>query len=886
MATRWRQSIVYWTALSLIVISVVLGGLFVGVSSKIFSERAKVHSREELNTMLDVVETTISIACFAEDSVLAQEIARGLLKTPEVMGVVIRTPKNELARLYRNDTPLNLSDSLAKARLIRVIHSPFDPKAQIGEIFLDPNLDEIDRRVNEEKSYLGLILLLQIIGTAMVMILALLFWIVKPLKGMLDKVHKMDADSGHQLTVNNWHKNTEIGILASDINALVNRLVTSREIANQQKLEIQAAEVQLKMQIARMPIGFILWDTNFCVIKWNPAAAGIFGFTEEEVLGRNANDFILPENVKPAIGKVWEILLKGDTGGSVVNENITKDGRTIVCEWTNTPLIGSDGVVTSVLSMVQNITEREKTQEALQLAKQQAEDANRAKSNFLSNMSHEIRTPMNTIIGMTQLALQREYDPKILDYLNKIALSGEHLLGVIDDILDFSKIEAEKLVLENANFTLEQIKQTLTNLVAWKADEKGIQLSFDVDSSIPPNLCGDPLRINQILLNYINNSIKFTQQGGIVVRFRKAEENESSILIRFEVQDTGIGIAEEQKARLFQAFQQADSSTSRNYGGTGLGLIISKRLAELLGGDAGFESTLGKGSTFWFSARFDKNKSLHAPANNGAEKAAKGRFSASITALKGVRILLAEDHPFNQLVAKEFLENVGAIVCIANNGKEVLDLLRHEFFDCVLMDAQMPVMDGLEATRMIRADSKLVNLPVIALTANASGEDREHCIAAGMDDFISKPFNIDNFYTTIAKWVSIKSQQESVMANRAINNQMDIYSDIVDLNALTDLFGDDKKKAFDFALKFIESAKDDISQIEQAMARRDLSILADYGHRSKSTAKLAGANALADIFQALENIKLTDEWEQAQNIVTKLRPLLILTEEKIVQAFS
>jgi len=389
----------------------------------------------------------------------------------------------------------------------------------------------------------------------------------------------------------------------------------------------------------------------------------------------------------------------------------------------------------------------------LMRARDEAEAALRFKSSFLANMSHEIRTPLNTIIGMTQLALRNEPDQKQCDYLNKISASGEHLLGVIDDILDFSKIEAGKLILENSNFDLDQIRQTLVNLVAWKAADKRLAVVFDFAPDIPPRLCGDALRLNQILINYINNAIKFTEQGEIVVRARKLHEQEDSVLLRFEVRDTGIGISDEQKKTLFQPFQQADTSTSRRYGGTGLGLVISKRLAGLFGGEVGVDSEPGRGSCFWLTARLGKAELPPAAAPGGGDHAHQVTGNHAVAALQGARILLAEDHPFNQQVAIEFLESAGATVCSANNGEEALDLLRKGEFDCVLMDAQMPVMDGLEATRMIRADAILRHLPVIAMTANASGEERDRCLAAGMDDFISKPFKPANLYTTLAQWV-------------------------------------------------------------------------------------------------------------------------------------
>ncbi len=402
------------------------------------------------------------------------------------------------------------------------------------------------------------------------------------------------------------------------------------------------------------------------------------------------------------------------------------------------------------LVLAQQFSQLHQEREHALLQQRQSEEASRAKSIFLSNMSHEIRTPMNTIIGMTQLALRNEKDQKQRDYLNKIYKAGEHLLGVIDDILDFSKIEAGKISLEITSFSIEQIRQTLATLFAWKAAESNLKLLFDFDPGIPRDLSGDLLRLNQILINYTSNAIKFTRQGEIIIRARKLEEGQGTVLLRFEVQDSGIGISEEQQAKLFHAFQQADSSTSRTYGGSGLGLAISKRLAELMGGEVGVESVPGKGSTFWFTIRLGNGWS--APEDLPAAQAENTK-EADWGKLKGARILLAEDHPFNQEVAVEFLERYGANVRIANNGVEALDLLRQSKFDCVLMDVQMPVMDGLETTRQIRTDAALSNIPVIAMTANASGEEYDFCVEAGMNDFIGKPFSADSFYTTIARWL-------------------------------------------------------------------------------------------------------------------------------------
>jgi len=666
--------------------------------------------------------------------------------------------------------------------------------------------------------------------------------------------------------------------------------ITERK-QGEEAMRLANAEQDAIFEAATLGIAFI---QNRIVVRCNSALERLFGYAPGALVGQPARVLYPDEEGYLAGGQqVYERLSQGKTDLRE-QELVRKDGSRFWCRLSGSAIDQSD-LTRGTVWMLDDVTEARATNAALARAKELAEDAAKTKSDFLANMSHEIRTPMNAIIGMAHLALKTDMTPRQRDYVKKIQGSGQHLLGIINDILDFSKIEAGKLNVEHVDFELDKLLDNVANLVGEKTAAKGLELVFDIAPDVPRHLVGDSLRMGQVLINYANNAVKFTDVGEVDIVMNVEDRTDHDILLYCAVRDTGIGLTEEQRGRLFQSFQQADTSTTRKYGGTGLGLSIAKKLAELMGGTVGVESEPGKGSTFWFTARLgigatrardlvpepdlrgrhvlavDDNESARVvladllttmtfqvdeaasgaaalellrqragtpeayeivfldwrmPGMDGIETAqrinalglhpaphlvmvtAHGReelltqteavgiedvlvkpVGASLlfdtamrvlgsaqvaersagdapsllleqmAAIKGARILLVEDNDLNQEVAGEILRDAGFFVEIADNGQIAVDkVVRNPGapWDIVLMDMQMPVMDGVTATVEIRQHPAFDALPIVAMTANAMQQDRDKCMTVGMVDFVTKPIQPDELWAALRRWIKPK----------------------------------------------------------------------------------------------------------------------------------
>lgn len=816
----------------------------------------------------------------------------------------------------------------------------------------------------------------------------------------------------------------------------------SRQILMRQNIELKtiqseltisegksrSAESSIKNIIANLNDGLITINEQGIIQYFSPSAEKIFGYHWKEVRDENVR-MLMPNSNRDKHNEYLENYF--DTGKkSIIGSTtdliaIRKNGEKFPIALSVSETF--EGEKRTYTGLIRDITKRIRAEKDLAVAKEQAEHANKAKSDFLANMSHEIRTPMNAIIGLTDLALRTELNPKQQDYLNKVHFSANSLLGILNDILDFSKIEAGKLDIENIPFSLDEVLGNLATVITVKIQEKGLELLFAREPKVQTNLIGDPLRLGQILLNLVNNAVKFTDEGEILLAIDLVNQTENKVTLCFSVEDTGIGMNEEQLSKMFKSFSQADSSTSRKYGGTGLGLAISKQLVELMNGRIWVESELGKGSTYKFEIELTVNQdadirtkqatsvlkglnvlvvddnahareilnvylkafsfnvttvitaedalkkiqqaapqfdlilmdyelpggmngitatshikqkleltkipkiilitchgqsdysqiegfklldnTLNKPVNSsllldvimetyghGVVTSLKGSGHSqgidqkALAVIRGARILLVEDNKINQQVAIELLEHENFIVEVANNGQEALNKLEFGQYDCILMDIQMPVMDGYTTTRKIRAQEKYNSMPILAMTANVMADDKEKAKQAGMDDHIIKPVNPEEMFKTLLRWIqpckrSIPIPTEEENTSLQSNPTIDI-NNVPGINVEVGLqhVSGNSQLLEKLLIDFQADHKEDIYLIKESIANNDEETAQRLAHTIKGISGTFGATDIQEKAESLEYAIKSREVYQYDILISKfeavISPLMNYLESK------
>jgi PAS domain S-box-containing protein len=956
-----------------------------------------------LSQKAHLLSFNLTAALAFDDRQAATDILSTLRDTPTVARSCLYDVSGRLFAKFSHDGANRCPDEVTAAGNhiagnIQVVEPITFQSKPLGSLLLEENLPSLASRLPQYG--LALLVVLLALGTGFLLLSGMLQRILfTPIERLAQVARSVavnnELDARAEVTTTD-----EIGQLAQTLNQML-------EAVQDRQRQINSSRNLLQSIIDNTPAAIYAQDLDGHYLLANRRIAEIYRTTPQALVGRTAGDFSDLYSDNALMTDAREVL---GAGSPVIREeSMIIDGSSHTFLMMRFPLRNETGTINAVAGIATDISDRKRAEdelhryrlnleelvakrtEELAAAKEAAEAATQAKSTFLANMSHEIRTPMNAIVGLTHLMRRANRDPEDQRKLLKITEAGHHLLSIINDILDISKIESGKIILEETNFQIDDLLiDKVFNLISEKSQEKGLEVIFDIDPVLSQPLRGDPLRFAQLVLNYASNALKFTETGYIVLRARVLEETPTSVFIRFEVQDTGVGLTPEQCTTLFESFQQADSSTSRRYGGTGLGLVINRHLAKLMNGEVGVTSTPGVGSTFWFTAHLGKDLNpparkangrlsgrrvlvaddlseardvltsmlehlgmrvatavdgedalaavvaadhnndpfdillidWHMPHINGMDVARRipgldlsrpPRFlmvtafdepnlreeartvgfdavlakpvtqSTLLDSLRqlmegvvreenvaaqdlvaeralrnehgGRRILLAEDNLVNREVALELLHDVGLDVDVAENGLVAVKMAAAKTYDLILMDMQMPEMDGLDATAAIRKLPGYATVPIIAMTANAFGEDRAACIAAGMNDHIAKPAAPETLFVTLLHWLSSAKAVESAPAVPPVTPESRSARDdqTVSLNPLPSF--DAKQVArhlergaatFQRLLRLAsQEHKEDGARLSEARQRGDLNALFKIAHTIKGTAAAIGASRLS-----------------------------------------
>lgn len=751
-----RKRILWLFILSTIAISLI--GITLALRDLVQNARQDI--QEQTRTLATVMLPMLNNTLVVGDLATVEQTFENLVRNVHIQRLALIDSKDRRPLVNSVSTKNNLSSQVPIwfQHLLNVNIPPYEKTIQIGGIDYGTILIEISSNTLIYEIWQSVVYLLTWGIVALVIGLTILSAILSrglaPLIKLAQMAERFGAGELSQrapaidvpeisVTAQAFNK------MADNISSLLERVQRSEETNRQLAAIVEQSEEAM-----------LTVDLNGNITSWNLGAEKLYGYARQIALG-NSITFLLPPHHSPT--ELINILQHDEDKLYTRRYEIQMldfNGHVLDIAMTTTPLLNTQGKHSGEICIGRDITERKRFEQALLQAKEAAETAMRAKATFLAMMSHEIRTPMNGIIGMTRLTLATHLDEEQRDYLECVQSSADSLLIILNDILDLSKIEAGKLTLDISPFAIKNLIKDIIKLFTAPAYSKAITLKNSIESHIPSHLLGDSVRLRQIISNLLNNALKFTSQGYVAIEVTPHKINKENYYgLHFCISDTGIGIPEDKLEIIFAPFSQADSSTTRHFGGTGLGLTISSRLIELMNGQIWVESIVGKGSSFHFIVELETldQESLISLQNQekiSQEIENKYQIKTSVDKNKIYQILLVEDNIFNQKVASILLKKMGYQVSIANDGLEAIKSLELNDYDVVLMDMQMPNLDGLEATRRIRtATSQVRNplIPIVAMTANAMQGDRESCLEAGMDDYISKPINVDDLQAVLKK---------------------------------------------------------------------------------------------------------------------------------------
>ena len=728
--------------------SIVLASLIYFSSEYVSKKNTMVNN---LEIIAKIVGDNNSAAILFNDPGSTEESLKFLRKDPNITKAVIYNRSGEVFGVYHRDSvkidfqQLRGEGFLFTEKYLEVFTLLFLDDENIGAVYIQSDLAELNQLLKEslETLLIGL-------SAAIVISILLSIWLQKLISQPILRLAKVSEEvsktKDYSLRIEK-ESNDEIGTLMDDFNQMLEQiekqntaLLEAKVLAEETSEALSLSEKKYRQIIESATD--VIYRTNYegYFTFVNQLVTKITGYTEAEFLKMHFSDLIHSGYQEEVVEYYREIFENQQSNSYYEFPMITKAGDTI---WIgqNVQILTEGKKVLGFQAVARDITDLKRTQQELEKAKEQAETATKEKSVFLANMSHEIRTPMNGILGMTGLLLNTTIDEKQSKYLNAIKVSGDNLLVIINDILDFSKIEAGRIEFEKISFNIRNIVEAIIDVHMIGASQKRISLSCDIDKNIAAYLIGDKVRLTQILNNLINNAIKFTEEGGVSIKITKKKEDN----IFFEIKDTGIGIPKDKIENIFYSFTQATSATTRKYGGTGLGLSICKQLVELQGGEIAVTSEEGKGSIFSFQLKFQESESQQEEGANN---------SIGTEGFNALKVLLVEDNEINQLLAETILTQWNCSVISAENGQEALEKFQQEAFDLILMDIQMPEMDGYELTQEIRKQDQ--KIPIIAITAGGIQGERAKCIAAGMNDYLLKPFQPEELYSKIKEIISSK----------------------------------------------------------------------------------------------------------------------------------